>query len=361
MKTLFILILSICCCGLNIFADSRYYNKYNGYDDWSGTETKVGKNGTMVCENSSAENIFNLIKIPDDVQSFRFEIKLANETNVEGRNLVYIDKSGQQVSTDISVWGIVWLYQDSNNFHFLKLECDNHELDELYDEKSVSYQVGTMTDGLVTELKSGLLCNNINLSDGFSRFKVIYSENGSIHLYTGIRDYELLYDYIPDFKMTDNLKIGYFAGPGVRLNMDKSVIKYILPNLPDTSEYKMADLTGYFASSKDELEGIWSYFDRNISSRNVKLGGKYTVAIIRNGNDYDIIYISGQKVEARRWKPGSVKGHLSPTPFVGNYNLVWYDSLNSELSDDTYVQLLDGNLLEVNFPTIKSKIRFLKE
>ena len=118
----------------------------------------------------------------------------------------------------------------------------------------------------------------------------------------------------------------------------------------------------YFKENKtDFVEGLWVYLDRNIDEQYLKIGGKYTLALIKNYiGGYDIIYYDNAKVNSSEWSCGMLKGRLTKTQFKDNYNLIWYDSTMDIFSDDTYATLSDYMILTLNFPIYKGQIRFQK-
>lgn len=126
--------------------------------------------------------------------------------------------------------------------------------------------------------------------------------------------------------------------------------------------WDMESLDSYLTSSSDPLEGYWSYLDRDNDPRYARLGGKYRLAMVKSpAGGYVLIYIGGAEVEAPRWRPGMLKGHLRPTIFVGHYTLEWVDAVFRPESDETSADITDGAILTLNFPLMKTKLRFARE
>lgn len=358
MRTLlpyFIFIISV----LNMNAENLYFSKYTGFGNFSdGTDICI-QDENLVSYNKYFGNKFYLHRYPDDLKSYVFEISLANPSNIEGVKINYKDSDGKDKTTLHANWGIVWNYSDRLNYHFLRLSCNNQNLDDLYDQRSVEYKIGYQINGDEIIIKSGVILDNINLYDGYSKFKIVSSHNGNIEVFCGLDKYILLHQYSSETK--DSVSFGYFSGSGITLKMNKAVFCYTQNNKPEITKYNKERLKNIFNNTTNNLEGYWTYLDRNIQNNNVKLGGKYRLAIVKDEESYIILYINGQQRENERWLPYSVKGRLYPTDFVDTYNLIWYDTLNTELSDDNYVQLVDNKILEVHFPILRSSIRFVKE
>ena len=106
-------------------------------------------------------------------------------------------------------------------------------------------------------------------------------------------------------------------------------------------------------------EGIYRYLDRENDPRYARPGGSYTLALVKNTeNGYDLIYLSGAQTNSGEWKTGMVKGRLKPTIFAGHYDLVWYDATKKELSSECSADIEQAAILRLNFPLLKSSMRF---
>ena len=115
-----------------------------------------------------------------------------------------------------------------------------------------------------------------------------------------------------------------------------------------------------FASSVDPLEGYWSYLDRETDDSRARLGGRYDLAIVKEGDEYVLLYVDGAEVNSSMWKPMMIKGSMKPTPFKSHYDLTWYDSMMEPMDDDTF-SMVDGDMiLTLKFPVYRSQLRFYK-
>lgn len=131
------------------------------------------------------------------------------------------------------------------------------------------------------------------------------------------------------------------------------------------------ELDRYFAASNDPVEGYWKYFDRSNDPMFARMGGRYTLAVVRSQEPqqpddtyplatYDIIYIDGAQTMADDWHPMMLKGALSSTIFDGQYDLKWIDATFDTMTDDINATVTDGALLTLNFPLLKTVLRFSK-
>ena len=90
------------------------------------------------------------------------------------------------------------------------------------------------------------------------------------------------------------------------------------------------------------------------------MGGRYTLAVVRADDGYDLLYINGAQVKKSQWQPCMKKGHLTKTIFSGNYDLIWIDATLEPISEDAYATIENGVILTLNFPIYKSQVRFVK-
>lgn len=142
------------------------------------------------------------------------------------------------------------------------------------------------------------------------------------------------------------------------------------PHFALATDHTPESLQRRFTSAHDPVEGYWTYFDRSNDPMYARLGGQYTLAVVRNdsipsadraGASYDIVYISGAKTLGHYWKPMMLKGRLRPTIFQGHYDLEWTDSTFDTITEDIHAILdSDDALLTLAFPLLKTTIRFSK-
>lgn len=116
-------------------------------------------------------------------------------------------------------------------------------------------------------------------------------------------------------------------------------------------------LKEYLKRSADPLEGIWTLYGSTLEDTLLRMGGDYRLALVCNGNGYDIIYLSGAAVGRDRWQRGMIKGHLVATDFGGVYGLVWYDAEMKRMDHELKAQTEEfGNVLRLYFPYQDSSV-----
>lgn len=110
--------------------------------------------------------------------------------------------------------------------------------------------------------------------------------------------------------------------------------------------------------------GVWEYLDRDTDSRRAIIGGRYRLGIIEASDgrkgEYDIVYLGGAEVNPSKWRPGMLKGRLRALPFANHWDLQWYDSEMKLISTDLNASMEQNAILSLNFPLMKSTIRFYR-
>ena len=92
----------------------------------------------------------------------------------------------------------------------------------------------------------------------------------------------------------------------------------------------------------------------------LRLGGRYTLAVVRADDGYDLIYINGAQVKKSQWQTGMLKGHITKTMFTGNYDATWIDATQEPIDKDVQATIENGVILTMSFPVFGSQVRFAK-
>lgn len=118
-------------------------------------------------------------------------------------------------------------------------------------------------------------------------------------------------------------------------------------------------LRARLAESSDPTEAEWTPYDRATDPRRVTApAGDFRLATLSDGRGgYDIVYLGGATADAR-WQPLRIKGRLSPTGFIGQYDLYWLDADGMPMGRDCSALMTDAMLLDLRFPLYNSSMRF---
>lgn len=214
-------------------------------------------------------------------------------------------------------------------------------------EISVDASVNNFVDG-VDEAKATIRCGKKEARvKGFECFgkpnsiAVEWTADGRAHILGGA---DLLYpimdlDSLP--KPQDYIKV---TGA-------KHVVDIIVETDPDDFARLM---TEYNAEELADAKK-WRYLDRENDPKVALLGGQYVLAQIGT----DLVYMSGAKTNASQWRPGMLKGQMSPTGYVAYYRIQWYDATGRMLHDDSFVQFNDADsTMTITFPALQASLRF---
>lgn len=135
---------------------------------------------------------------------------------------------------------------------------------------------------------------------------------------------------------------------------------------PDTDEdyftqHTAETIRSRLDSSSDPLEGYWQLLDYTVNDSMLQPGGHYVLAMISTpGGAYKLLYISGADKNPGGWKPGDVKGILTPSPSAGTFSLKWIDAAHTPLPGEGTLQKETARLLQVSFPWLQSSLRLIK-
>lgn len=135
----------------------------------------------------------------------------------------------------------------------------------------------------------------------------------------------------------------------------------VMPDFVASSSWTMDALIERFRSSSDSAEGFWKYLDRENAPEYARMGGRYVIATVRNtAGGYDIVYVDGAQTMAEHWRPMMLKGRLVPTIFANHYDLEWIDSTFDTIVEDIHADIVDGAILSLSFPLLKTTVRYSK-
>lgn len=80
------------------------------------------------------------------------------------------------------------------------------------------------------------------------------------------------------------------------------------------------------------------------------MGGNYRVAIVDNGSEYEMLYLSGAVKNPGRWKRGVLKGRLAPSAFDNIYDVTWIGADGQPVDTEIKAQYQAPSELTLQFP-----------
>ena len=325
-------------------AESRYYDYLTGFDSISANTV----DGYLQLKSSRKAPIFDATPYNVDCESFYYKIRLRATTS-----------TGSSLLADYSrhSHGVVWNYVDSRNYSALELCTPPNTYDDLTNRHSLLAEVYTLTDGAKTLHYSGEIASGIDCDGGYNSVCLIY--NGKrLKIEIGNHYFKTLCS-IDSIKFGTTTAIGCFAAPKTLVTVKRIEFTSKPKPQPDKTAFSRAQIDSIFAATTDPKEGYWQYLDRTMDESKMRLGGKYTVAIVRNGEGYDILYIDGAAKLPDNWKPTMLKGRLDDTIFIDHYNLTWFDAEKEIINDEGNADFTD-NILSLKLPLNKAEVRLFK-
>lgn len=314
-------------------------------------------NGFIEIDNRNSDTTFvETTEFQTKNQYFHYTIRLNDGNGVSARQK-FLNKPASDIA-----FGLVWNFIDNNNFQSATLcRISRNPYDEISRQQYFLLKIEKVKSGkresfVEKEISPDLLDPD---SNEFNSLKITYSEEG-FSIYAGHAVLKQVYANT-EFDVSENCRIGYFIEPGGVLSIKRiSYEDYPIKERLFLTDYTQDALNGVLEGSTDPLEGYWQYLDRNTDDRFFDLGGKYTVAIVKNtAGGYDVIYMSGARLYPQLWEHLMKKGVLECTPFSNHYNLTWHDARKKIFNDESYAMLSDG-ILSFYFPLQKSQVRFYK-
>ncbi|MDE6578236.1 MAG: hypothetical protein K2J82_06375 [Muribaculaceae bacterium] len=327
------------------------WNKGRGYQPFRNASGEG-----IEIDNQSSTPISDNFLLPVPSASFSLSFRAANRHAHPGKRFPYLDKDGRQKRVSMPAWDAILKFspEDSISVRIASVE----------QATSVSSQNGIEISILNSEgeaISKKFISGNedIDCYTGFNSWTLSGSENG-LEIWGGARSLSLLLH--ADMTLPPCSGFGFSAHPAADLMIkDISFSDNSPVSMSIFHSWKGADeLDAYLKKSKDPLEGYWSLFDRDLEESLLLMGGDYRCAIVRDADRYLLLYLSGARVNAKKWRQGMVKAILTPDLFSGIFNVEWIDAEGNSLSNSIKAQTGEGNTLSLQFPYHNSSLRLRK-
>ncbi len=291
-------------------------------------------------EKLSLDDQFN-VAVSSNLSSLWVEVRAAVSGNKE------------RVGMSVPEWKIHWTASDSSHYD-CAISWGNTDFASIYDKRFMRVSINRFGN----QVLSWDVTEGVDLGGGYNSVALLFNGD-KLLVQAGDKTLSLIGE-----GPICSMPVGAVSITSNR-GLDLKEVRLIEENLLRAeimTSWTIDKLDKYFASSTDGREGYWEYLDRETDSSLSGIGGKYTLAIVRSGEGYDIIYIDGARVDADKWRPGMKKGELRSTVFENHYHLYWYDSAMNFLGRD-YEFNADyaASLWTFNFPLLSSRLRFSRQ
>lgn len=359
-----LLVSAVYCYGANI-----YSHPYNNFSSLHKDRAKPS-NFTISISDKSLEltNLSDTAFVLNDTTklplNYRYTVKFSNINNKENKAIRITDAQGKSKSIVNTHWGIAFDIQPCGDMFTVDLSCNNDaakNYSENYDTsiRTMTMSLNKISKGNTTCLEKINITKDANLYTGDNTLSVDLRDN-MMRIFLGASTPQLILE--KEIKRPNNTNtVGIYCGQGSKIDIKQTKLKFS-PDKICTNEtnWSKETLEKHLAQSTDPIEGFWQYLDRDMDDKTLRLGGKYTIAIVKNEDGYDIIYINGATVKKSNWKPYMLKGHMETTIFSNVYKGSWIDTSFREINDDVQANVENGVILTFRFPVFKSQLRFSK-
>ena len=369
-RKLFIAVLAM-LVGMSMFiAEGKsYYNSVN--NRFGGLFPRHGMSmqgrfrdivdDCLIEENATLANAINTDTMHVHSTAYRYQLRFANLNNKQGKSMsIKNPMTGDKVSIASPQWGLVFNRDEDGNYCAVVLSCDNSApFDDITDQRSMQITIIQRNGSDVIELAKTSLNKGVSLEDDMNTLCVDVDERG-VNVSIGKDELQQVLETVVK-RPGGAVGVGYLVGPGARVAIERAVLTIENEKqVPATTLWTMESLDEYLSNSSDPVEGYWKYLDRDMQDEWLRLGGRYTLAVVRADDGYDLIYINGAQVKKSLWHPGMLKGHMTKTIFSGNYDASWVDATMEPIDNDVQASIENGVIMTLSFPVFKSQVRFAK-
>ena len=315
----------------------------------------------LIEENATMATAITLDTIEISSMAYRYQLRMANLNNKQGKTMTVKNPlTGGSNTITSPEWGLVFNRDRYGNYCAVVLSCDNSSpYNDITDQRTMQVAIIQRTDGETTQLAQTQLTKGVSLEDDLNTLCVDVDERG-VTVSIGKNDLQQVLEANVT-RPAGDVMVGYLVGPGARVAIERAVLTIDNEKQVNaTTLWTRDELNTYLEQSADPVEGYWKYLDRDMQDEWLRLGGRYTLAVVRADDGYDLIYIDGAQVKKSQWQWGMLKGHMTKTVFSGNYDLRWIDATMEPIENDAYATIENGIILTLNFPVFKSQVRFAK-
>lgn len=293
--------------------------------------------------------------------AYRYQLRFANLNNKQGKTMsIKNPMTRSTISVSSPQWGLVFNYDEDGYYYAVVLSCDNSApYNDITDQRLMQVSLVRCEEDGMIELAKTSLAKGVSLEDDYNNLCVDVDER-QVRVSIGKEELQQVLE-ASITRPTGNVRVGYLTGPGSRVAIERAVLTIENENQVTTTTLWNPDaLDEYLTASQDPIEGYWKYLDRDMEEKWLRMGGRYTLALVRADDGYDLLYIEGAQVKKSMWQACMKKGHITGTVFSGNYDLTWIDATMEPIGEDSYATIENGLILTLNFPEYKSQVRFAK-
>ncbi len=253
-------------------------------------------------------------------------------------------------------WGIAWNVNEEDSFDYVSLRMVNTDFGAITDVRAAEIEYGHHVAGLDSVLKRVVVEKGHNVGGGENSLSVEWFD-GRMRVFSGEKVLQPALETdaaLPQYSSCRIFSSGRLGLSSVVVENEEDMSKKL------STDYDLNELMLRLDDSQDPLEGTWSYLDRVTDDNRARAGGAYNLVVVKENEQYLALYHSGAKVNGKKWRQMMIKGVLTSTPFVGHFDVKWYDSMMNVVDDECSATLDNEGILSLSFPLHKTLIRFYK-
>ncbi len=341
-----------------MLASSRYSYAGNGFKTLvpdNGNQLRID-DGKLMLEGNGVNNciLMDTTALPCN---YRYTVKMACVNNATRK----ISLHNQSNRINNKTWGIAFDITPDGEMYTVEFRSGSIDIHDDTDNKPFAIVELNHHVKQVTTTVASVRIDKPYLTDNKENTIAINVENNNVTVWAGREKMDIVLEAKLDNRILPGNHVGLYAGSEAKLEIDRTALQFTPDSrIVSPTRWNMDSLREHFAQSSDPVEGLWVYLDRDMDDKWTKMGGRYMLAVVRNGDSYDIIYCDGAQVMKQDWKPFLIKGKMTPTMFSGVYNGMWIDSTFQPITEDVQITIENGVVMAVNFPVLKSQLRFSK-
>ncbi len=350
-KTIGVLLLVM--AAQSAVALTRYSAAYNGFAGTALGTHVIDDDGRVVIDNTTD----TVAIVPDSAaitaSHYRYTARMSNSHNRAGRSYRYYSADGRRHNRSRTAAGIAVNIAPGDTTLVMLDIHDTAPFDDITGQREA---IVTVTRGS-NNLATWTLTEWLDMGDGLNSVaaEVI---GDRLTVMVGGRQLHVV-GSVSVSRSAPTVGAGVAIGSAACVSLERTVLFTTDDkNTNIDTALNATALEEHFARSNDAVEGFYDYLDRDMNEKHARLGGRYTIALVRDGDGYDIIYVGGAIVNPQEWYTGRLKGRLSLTPFNANYDLLWYDATGAEAPAESFGSLDGGSILSLHFPLFDTTMRF---
>lgn len=307
----------------------------------------------ILIDNKSDSLQYDYYSLPEPAEELKLKFRSKNYHGHPSKQYEFYTGSGSSQTVKNPFWGFFFI-TDSDT---IILRITSKEIPRRIESEIATEIIYNSFSNQDT--KEIIVTENMDSYQGDNLWKIDINEK-RLKVSGGIK---ILSPILESQVYNEILGFGFYGSWGEKILISDISVEYeASPLSKDDTEkkYDINQLGQYFSETTDPLEGYWTVFDRELEESLLKMGGDYYMACVKEGEKYNLLYLSGGVVNSSDWKTGDVKAILTPSPFKGIYNVDWFDSMKTLMNYEIKAQTGDGNTLTIQFPYQSSKLRLRK-